>query len=84
MRAGIIKGKLNGPFELQRLLNGEGYFNLLQYNLNHLLDDVCLETCHNTWHDGAPPHYVRVVRVYINQQSANHWFGSCGTIRWPP
>lgn len=36
-------------------------------------------------HDGAPPHYGRVVRNYLNQEFPDRWIGrGSETIQWPP
>jgi len=35
-------------------------------------------------HEGAPPHYTRNVREYLNKSSPNHWLGHGGPIAWPP
>jgi hypothetical protein len=34
--------------------------------------------------DGAPPHYSRDVRDYLNLQFPNRWIGRNGPISWPP
>ena len=35
-------------------------------------------------HDGAPPHYTRHVREYLNESFPNHWLGRGGPVAWPP
>ena len=35
-------------------------------------------------HVGAPPHYTRHVREYLNVSFPNHWLGRGGPIAWPP
>lgn len=74
MWAGTINGKLIGPFELSRRLNGEGNLNVLQNGLFH---HISLEIRQNMWlqHNAAPPHYFRLVRTSINQQFPNCWIG---------
>ena len=34
-------------------------------------------------HDGAPPHFSRVARQFLNQHFANKWIGHGGPIAWP-
>ena len=34
--------------------------------------------------DGAPPHYTRYVREYLNEFSPNRWLGRGGPVAWPP
>jgi len=35
-------------------------------------------------HDGAPPHYTRRVREYLNESFPNRWLGRGGPVAWPP
>jgi len=35
-------------------------------------------------HDGAPPHYTRRVREFLNESFPNRWLGRGGPIPWPP
>jgi hypothetical protein len=35
-------------------------------------------------HDGAPPHYTRHVRDYLNESFLNRWLGRGGPVAWPP
>lgn len=34
--------------------------------------------------DGAPPHYARDVREYLDNVFFRRWIGRRGTIEWPP
>jgi len=34
-------------------------------------------------HDGAPPHYTRCVREYLNEYFPNRWLGRGGPTAWP-
>ena len=35
-------------------------------------------------HDGAPPHYTRHVKGYLNESFPNRWLGRGGPVAWPP
>ncbi|KAJ8943679.1 hypothetical protein NQ318_015167 [Aromia moschata] len=36
-------------------------------------------------HDGAPPHFARIVREYLNEQFPGRWIGiNDAPISWPP
>ena len=35
-------------------------------------------------HDGAPPHYTRHVREYLNESFPNLWLGRGGPVAWAP
>lgn len=87
MWAGIINNKLIGPVEFPARLNSDYYLNFLREDLNILLEDIDLETRRSMWyqHDGAPPHYGRIVRDYLNQAFPDRWIGRASdTILWPP
>ena len=34
--------------------------------------------------DGAPPHYARIVRDFLNERFNNRWIGRGGPVAWPP
>ena len=34
--------------------------------------------------DGAPPHFHRDVRTYLNENMQNRWIGRNGTVEYPP
>jgi hypothetical protein len=34
--------------------------------------------------DGAPPHYARTVRTYLDQTFPGRWIGRGGPLQWPP
>ena len=34
-------------------------------------------------HGGAPPHYTRHVRDYLNESFPNRWLGRGGPVAWP-
>ena len=35
-------------------------------------------------HDGAPPHYTRHMREYLNESFPNRWLGRGGPVAWAP
>ena len=51
-----------------------------------LLEDVPLDIRRDMWfqHDGAPAHFHRNVRAFLNEFYPNRWIGRGGAIRWPP
>ncbi|XP_029653233.1 uncharacterized protein LOC115226371 [Octopus sinensis] len=38
----------------------------------------------NIYQDGAPPHWGRHVRQFLNQTFLDRWIGRYGPIPWPP
>jgi len=35
-------------------------------------------------HDGAPPHFSRIARQYLNDHFPGKWIGRNGPVAWPP
>jgi len=35
-------------------------------------------------HDGAPPHFIQVLRQYLNHKFPNRWIGRGDAQNWPP
>ena len=66
--AGIINGRLIGPYLLPARLTGANYLIFLQEILPELLQDIPLGIRQHMWfqHDGAPPHFTRAVLHYLN------------------
>jgi hypothetical protein len=53
-------------------------FYQYSWNMCHFIND-------NTWfmHDGAPSHFLHIVRHYLNQTFGEHRIGSGGPVNWP-
>lgn len=83
---GIIGSHIIGPFFFEEQLTGQVYLNFLRNELPILLENLNLATRTQFWfqHDGAPPHYHRDVRNYLNNWKTNRWIGRGGKIAWPP
>lgn len=85
--AGIIGDQIIGPIVLPNRLNAEEYFNFLQ---NDLIDLLPLNVRHefqqnmHFQHDGAPAHFGRNVRIWLNHNFPGRWIGRGGPIPWPP
>lgn len=89
--AGIVGNRILGPFFFNDNLSGEMYLEFLQFELVPALavlfpngndPDVPNE---NIWfqQDGAPPHYARNVRRYLDEVFPGRWLGRRGPIEWP-
>lgn len=74
----------SGPIFLMAL-NGEGFLDFLRNDLNELLEDVDYQTKRRMWlqMDGAPPHFSRMVREFLNEQFPDKWIGRGRPIPWP-
>lgn len=83
--AGILGDHLIGPYLLPERLNGKTYLTFLQHVLPDLLNVVPPRIRRVMWfqHDGAPAHYVRDVRNYLDITFPNRWIGRGGPVAWP-
>lgn len=85
---GIIDNHLIGPFRLPDRLDGESYLNFLRENMPLLVEDLPLILRRDMFfmHDGAPPHFARHVREFLNQHYPGKWMGrgEDAPIQWPP
>lgn len=70
---GIINEHIIGPHFFDGNLNGEMYLHFLQNELPPLLEELDLNTRQRMWfqQDGAPPHFHRNVRQYLNENFTN-------------
>lgn len=86
--AGILGGRIIGPFFIDGNLNGEKYLNLLQDSIvpamvdaaedqNIDFDEVYFQQ------DGAPAHYARAVRDFLDETFPGRWIGRGGPLPWP-
>jgi hypothetical protein len=66
-------------------MTGQNYIEFLQNESPEQLEDVPLATgiAVHSQHDGAPPHYARLVMKHINDTFHNRWIGRGSTINWP-
>jgi hypothetical protein len=83
---GVIDNRLIGPFVFDDNLTGYTYGEFLQNELPGLLEDIPLTVRSQMYlqHDGAPPHFSRHVREYLNKSFPNRWLGRGGPVTWPP
>ena len=83
---GVLGNRLIGPFVFDNNLTGNTYETFLRNELPGLLEDIPLMIRRQMYfqHDGAPPHYTRHVREYLNEYFPNRWLGRGGPAAWPP
>jgi len=83
---GVLGNKLIGPFVFENHLTGNAYQVFLRNELPGLLEYIPVMIGSQMYfqHDGAPPHYTRHVRDYLNESFLNRWLGRGGTVSWPP
>ncbi|KAJ4436304.1 hypothetical protein ANN_18935 [Periplaneta americana] len=86
MWAGIIGDRLVGPHVLVNRLTGQAYTNFLENTIPHILEDTPLINRQHIHflHDGAPAHFSRTARRYLDRKFPDRWIGRSGPIAWPP
>lgn len=87
--AGILGDEIIGPFFIDGNLDGPKYVIMLHHQIvpamfasaarqNIAWNEVLFQQ------DGAPAHYARLVRDYLDIVFPNRWIGRGGPIAWPP
>lgn len=87
--AGILANEIIGPFFIDGNLDGPKYLLLLH---NEIVPSMRASATRQNipWadvffqQDGAPAHFSRMVRDYLDLVFPNRWIGRHGTIFWPP
>lgn len=80
---GIIDAKLIGPFFFEDNVNGNNYLTMLNGLVIPKLEQLGLIDCYFQ-QDGAPPHFSRNVKNYLNERFPNKWIGRGGPVEWAP
>lgn len=82
---GILGNSIVGPFFLEENLTGELYLNLLENAIVPRISEIAISHDFDPifQQDGAPPHYARRVRDFLDAEFSM-WIGRRGTIEWPP
>ena len=85
MSCAVLDDQLIGPFILEGRLTGEAYLRFLQEELPRHLEDVPLNKRGRMYfqHDGAPTHFSREVRNFLNFRFPGRWIGRGGPNNWP-
>lgn len=83
---GICNGQIIGPHFFENTVNADSYLDLLNNYLPQYLEDVPFNVRARLWfqQDGAPAHYVHIIRQFLNHRYQNRWIGRAGPVLWPP
>lgn len=87
--AGILGNHIVGPIFYEDNLTGEMYLNMLQEVIVPTIIDIAENDPEldpeNIFfmQDGAPPHFARPVRDFLDHEFPNKWIGRRGFIEWP-
>ncbi|KAJ4438173.1 hypothetical protein ANN_14112 [Periplaneta americana] len=86
MWAGIIGDRFVGPHVLVNRLTGQAYTYFLENTIPQVLEDTPLINRQHIHflHDGAPAHFSRTARRYLDRRFPDRWIGRGGLIAWPP
>jgi transposase len=81
---GMMGGQIIGPFFIEGNLTGDVYLGMLQQQIIPAIQ-ASRDDFEQVWfqQDGAPPHYSRQVRHYLDNVFPNRWIGRRGFIEWP-
>ena len=79
---GVTASKVIGPFFFPSNINGRNYLEMLS---NFLMDELPLTLVVDGYfqQDGAPAHYARDVKDFLNAAFPGRWIGRGGPIDWP-
>lgn len=87
--AGILGDHIIGPIFLEENLNGPRYLQMLQDTITPSINEIIAQNPHEFnldvtfQQDGAPPHYFRGVRNYLDEWYPGRWIGRRGPTEWP-
>lgn len=83
---GILHNRIIGLYFSNTPLSGRIYLQFLQEVLPNLLHLVNDNDRQSMWlqQDGAPPHYHREVREFLDNNYPQKWIGRGGFVQWPP
>lgn len=81
----MVDDYIIGPYMLPDRLDGHAYLVFLRDVLPDLMRDVPQEITHNMIYqlDGAPAHFARACRIYLDQTYIGQWIGRGGPFPWP-
>ena len=82
---GIIGDVIIGPHFFNGHLNGQMYLHFLRHEFLALLAAIPEYTRNRMWlqQDGAPAHFSREVKYYLDETFPNQWIGRNGPTQWP-
>lgn len=82
--AGIWSGGIIGPFFFDTTVTGDSYLEMLNEFLLPNLNEHPRFGSLMFMQDGAPPHFARKVREWLDEHFPDRWIGRRGPIEWPP
>jgi hypothetical protein len=79
----VSASKVIGPFFFDGKINSTNYRNMLS---EFFVDELTLQVLRNAvfQQDGAPAHFSRPVREFLDETFPGRWIGCGGSVEWPP
>ncbi len=81
---GISSSGIVGPFFFEESVTGDSYLQLLEDKVWPEIADWPDIDAVILQQDGAPPHFARQVREWLDDSFPGRWLGRRGPIEWPP
>lgn len=80
---GLMCDRIIGPFFFaEPTVTKESYLDMIQI---FAIPQVCHLHPNVFWQqDGAPPHWGKIVRDFLNEEFPGRWLGRDGPLLWPP
>ena len=75
---------LIGPFFFEGTVTGALYLDMLQTSIVPAIQELYGDESFYLQQDGAPPHYHRDVRMYLDETLRGQWIGRRGAVELPP
>ena len=82
--AGIWRGGIIGPYFFDTTVTGDNYLEMLKAFVLPRLQNHPRFRSLLFMQDGAPPHFARTVRQWLDENFPDRWIGRRGPIEWPP
>ncbi len=82
--AALWSGGMIGPFFFQDNVTGESYLEMLETFFFPQIAYLPERDELIFMQDGAPPHFSKAVRDWLDGTFPEHWIGRRGPIEWPP
>jgi len=72
------------PFFFEETVTGEAYLEMLRSSILAAIRALYENSEIFYKQDGAPPHYHRDMRAFLDENLQGHWIGRSGTFEFPP
>ena len=81
--AAMSSRSIIGPYFIEGSVNQESYRHVLDCFM-HQLNELNLQHVAVLQQDGAPAHYARSIRQFLDEKLPGRWIGRGSSLPWPP